>query len=167
MEVNITKDFLFHFRSFFCVFLFTVACVFVIKLNKKFVGKILKLLVFVGSLSAVVSLLYYFYYQGFSYVYQLQGPFTDNPNKAGSIYLVGFVVCLSSLIFKRKDFKNRLAFASAVFSLFVFLCVIFYSHTLVPLLFLPVLFFVFLLWQRKYVFICPAEFIAFGLCCWF
>ncbi len=93
-ESNVTKSFFYHFRSFFCVLIFTLSSLYIFRIDREFLAKFIRYLFIFGSLSAFVTLFYNVYHHGVGSFYQLQEPFTDNPNKAGSIYLIAFIVCL-------------------------------------------------------------------------
>ena len=132
-DENTTRTFIFHLRNVFCVLLFLSSLCLIINKKQKFITHLLLVLFSVGSVSAIYSLLIYFYDYNFTIDQALMLPFTDNPNKSGAIYCLHRCLCLY-LFFSKQSFVKLSARIFLIFILVVDVTVVFLSQAVVPLL---------------------------------
>jgi len=137
-DENIQRDFLFHLRNLFCVFLYVIGLWLIMGRKRRFVRNLLIFLFFTGYFTSVVSLVNYFYLYGLTVKNVMEGYFIDNSNKIGSIYSIHVCLSIFFLFFPHKFIEINKAYILPATAIILSCSVIFLSQAVIPWLIIAV-----------------------------
>jgi len=131
-DENIKKDFMFHLRNLFCVFLYSMGLWLVMRRKKRFINNLLLFLFFAGYFTSIVSLIHYFTEYGLTISKIMEGYFINNSNKIGSIYSIHICLSMFFLFYPPEVIGRKKTYILLITSIILSGMVVFLSQAVIP-----------------------------------